>query len=261
MTAAQPWALELAGVCMRFGALVAVGNVNLRVAPGERRAVIGPNGAGKTTLFNLISGELAPSTGRVYLYGRDLTGASPHLRARAGLTRTFQRNNLFFRLDAFENVRLAVQVREHPLGSLWAPAAADAAVNARARALLEQVGLAGRGQVRAGELSYGEQRQLELAVALAGRPRVLLLDEPTAGMSPAETSRMAALLAGLDRGVTLLIVEHDMDVVAALADNITVLHHGEVLADGPAAAVRADPRVQEVYLGADLEEATAGADR
>lgn len=254
-------ALELQGISKRFHGLLAVNQVSLQVRPGERRAVLGPNGAGKTTLFNLITGELAPTAGRVLLFGQDLTHAHPHVRARAGMTRTFQRNNLFLKLTVFENVRLAVQVREYPMGSLWKPVSRYREVNREAEAILEQVGLAGRRHTRVSELSYGEQRQLEVAIALAGKPRLLLLDEPTAGMSPAETHRMEELLAGLPRSITLLVIEHDMAFVAALADSITVLHHGEVLADGPAAAVRANPKVQAVYLGTDVEEAASGAHR
>jgi branched-chain amino acid transport system ATP-binding protein len=245
----EAFALELQGVSKRFAGLLAVRDVSMQVRPGERRAILGPNGAGKTTLFNIITGELLPTSGRVLLFGQDVTQSSPHLRARAGMTRTFQRNNLFFNLSALENVRLAVQVREHPMGSLWAPVSHYQALTGEAEAILEQVGLQDRRKTRVAELSYGEQRQLELAVALAGKPRLLLLDEPTAGMSPAETDRMEELLARLPRSTTLLIIEHDMEFVAALADSITVLHHGVVLADGTADAVRADPKVQAVYLG------------
>ncbi len=255
------YALELQDVSKRFYGLLAVSGVHLRVTPGERRAVLGPNGAGKTTLFNLISGELAPTNGRVFLFGQELTRISPNDRARAGLTRTFQRNNLFFKLDVHENVRLAVQVRQYPLGSPWKPVSTYQAVNDEADAVLEQVGLTERRNTRVAELSYGEQRQLELAVALAGQPRVLLLDEPTAGMSPAETHRMEELLLKLPRTTTVLIIEHDLEFVAALADTMTILHHGEVLADGPADVVRADPKVQAVYLGTDVEEAAASAHR
>ncbi|MDR7554981.1 MAG: ABC transporter ATP-binding protein [Armatimonadota bacterium] len=247
-------AVEVRGVQMRFGALAALAGVHLSVAAGERRAVIGPNGAGKTTLFHIISGELRPTAGTVRLLGTDVTDVPPHRRAQMGLGRTFQRNNLFLRLSVWENVRLAVQVRRGLGRQLWRAADADPEVARDAALLLEQVGLADRRRQLAAELSYGEQRQLELALALATRPKVLLLDEPTAGTSPAETARMVDLLAGLPREITLCIIEHDMDVVVALADNITVMHYGQVLADGPAAAVRADPRVQAVYLGADDEE-------
>jgi branched-chain amino acid transport system ATP-binding protein len=242
-------AVEVRSLQMRFGALAALTGVDLRVGTGERRAVIGPNGAGKTTLFHIISGELEPTAGSVFLLGRPVTGLPPHARARLGLGRTFQRNNLLMRLTVWENVRLAVQVR-HGLGAQWLrPVEAYHEVSDEAASLLEQVGLSHRRSNIVAEISYGEQRQLELALALATAPRVLLLDEPTAGMSPAETAYMVDMLAGLPRDLTVCIIEHDMDVVAALADNITVMHHGQVIADGPAAAVRADPHVQAVYLG------------
>jgi branched-chain amino acid transport system ATP-binding protein len=238
---------------MRFGALAALAGVDLTVATGERRAVIGPNGAGKTTLFHIISGELRPTAGTVRLLGADVTGVPPHRRAQMGLGRTFQRNNLFLQLTVWENVRLAVQVRLRLGRALFRSADAYPEVTREAALLLDQVGLGHRRGHLVAALSYGEQRQLELALALAARPRVLLLDEPTAGTSPGETARMVELLAALPREITLCIIEHDMDVVAALADNITVMHYGQVLADGPAAVVRADPRVQAVYLGADDE--------
>jgi len=242
-------AVEVRNLQMRFGALAALTGVDLRVGAGERRAVIGPNGAGKTTLFHIISGELEATAGSVFLLGRAVTGVPPHVRARLGLGRTFQRNNLLMRLTVWENVRLAVQVR-HGLGAQWLrPVEAYREVSDEAASLLEQVGLSHRRSNVVAEISYGEQRQLELALALATAPRVLLLDEPTAGMSPAETAHMVDMLAGLPRDLTVCIIEHDMDVVAALADNITVMHHGQVIADGPAAAVRADPHVQAVYLG------------
>ncbi|MDR7482279.1 MAG: ABC transporter ATP-binding protein [Armatimonadota bacterium] len=250
-------AVEVRGVQMRFGALAALAGVDLTVAAGERRAVIGPNGAGKTTLFHIISGELRPTSGTVRLLGTDVTGIPPHRRARMGLGRTFQRNNLFLQLTVWENVRLAVQVRLHLGRELFRSADAYPEVAREADLLLAQVGLGDRRGRPVAELSYGEQRQLELALALATRPAVLLLDEPTAGTSPGETARMVELLAVLPREITLCIIEHDMDVVAALADNITVMHYGQVLADGPAAAVRADPRVQAVYLGTGDEDLQA----
>jgi branched-chain amino acid transport system ATP-binding protein len=232
-----------------FGALPAVDGVTLSVAPRERRAIIGPNGAGKTTLFNLITGPLAPTAGRILFEGAPIAGLPPYARARRGISRSFQRTNVFPRLPVLENLRLAAAARGRGnydlLGSvdrLWVPVE-------RARSAAEAVGLTDRLDAPAGALSYGEQRQLEIGIALATEPKLLLLDEPTAGMSPEETLRMTELLAGLPRAITLLIIEHDMDVVFTLADRITVLHHGEVLAEGTAAEVRADPRVYDVYLG------------
>jgi branched-chain amino acid transport system ATP-binding protein len=246
--AVQP-ALRVEGLKRQFGGLMAVNGVSLSVAPGERRAIIGPNGAGKTTLFNLISGELHPTAGRVYLYGQDITALTNFERARLGLARTFQRNNLFLGLSVRENVRLAVQARCKVAHRLWTRVDSMADVLAEADAVLEELGLADQAHALARNLSYGEQRQVEIAIALATRPRVLLLDEPTAGMSPAETAAMTRLIAALPREMTLLIIEHDMDVVFALADRITVLHYGEVLAEGAPQEVSGDPRVAEVYMG------------
>ena len=234
----------------RFGGVIAVNGVSLDVAAGERHAVIGPNGAGKTTLFNLISGELVPSSGHVRLGDHPITGLAPNKIATQGLARTFQRNNLLQNLEAVENVRLAVQAHTTATRQLLTPTGRLRDLREAALILLARVGLEERASLPARVLSYGEQRQLELAVALAGRPRVVLLDEPTAGMSPAETAGMTSLLSRLGREQTLVIIEHDMDVVFAIADRITVLHLGEVIASGTPDEVRGHPRVQEVYLGA-----------
>jgi branched-chain amino acid transport system ATP-binding protein len=244
-------ALALEGLRRSFGALAAVNGVTLRVAPRERRAIIGPNGAGKTTLFNLITGHLAPSGGRILFEGAPIGALPPHAIARRGISRSFQRTNVFPRLPVQENLRLAAAAGGRgsydllsSVDRLWVPLE-------RARATAEAVGLTDRLDALAGTLSYGEQRQLEIGIALATRPKLLLLDEPTAGMSPEETHRMTSLLDGLPREITLLIIEHDMDVVFTLADRITVLHYGEVLVEGTAVEVRADPRVYEVYLGSE----------
>jgi branched-chain amino acid transport system ATP-binding protein len=241
--------LAVEKLCRNFGALSALTRVSFAVERRERRAIIGPNGAGKTTLFNLITGVLAPSGGRIVFDGAVITGLSPHAVARRGLARSFQRNNLFANLSVLENLRLAAAVRERGSYDLLGPVGRLARPLAGAREMADAVGLAARLDVLAGQLSYGEQRQLEVGLALATAPALVLLDEPTAGMSPEETQRMTELLLGLPRTVTLLIIEHDMDVVFSLADRITVLHHGEVLADGTPEAVRADPRVYDVYLG------------
>jgi branched-chain amino acid transport system ATP-binding protein len=241
--------LALERLSRRFGALAAVNAVSLSIAARERRAIIGPNGAGKTTLFNLITGHLAPSAGRVLLAGAPITGLAPHAVARRGLARSFQRNNLFPRLAVLENLRLAAAADGRGSWNLLGAVSRLRAPIARARETAEAVGLADRLDVPAGALSYGEQRQLEIGLALAIRPRLLLLDEPTAGMSPEETVRMTRMLEGLPREVTLLIIEHDMDVVASLADRVTVLHYGEVLTEGTFDHVKTDPRVYEVYLG------------
>ena len=254
---AVPGGLRLERLRRTFGGLVAIDDVSLRVAPGERRAIIGPNGAGKTTLFNLIGGALPPSAGRIFLDDREVTGLSPFRRANLGLGRTFQRNNLFLNLTCFENVRLAVQHRQGIAARCWTPAARFGAVNAETARVLERTGLADRRDEPVKALAYGQQRALEIAVALACRPTILLLDEPTAGMSPAETAEMVRLIGDLPRGLTILIIEHDMDVVFGLADAITVLHEGRVLAEGTPAAIRDDRQVQEVYLGHDAEAGPA----
>jgi branched-chain amino acid transport system ATP-binding protein len=232
-----------------FGALSALDRVSFEVAARERRAIIGPNGAGKTTLFNVITGQLAPTGGRILLEGRPIEGLSPHAVARRGISRSFQRNNLFPKLPVRENLRLAAAARAPGTWSLLGRIEGRPAPLARAGEVAEIVGLTDRLAVPAGLLSYGEQRQLEVGVALATSPRLLLLDEPTAGMSPEETQRMTRMLEALPREVTLLIIEHDMDVVGSLADRVTVLHYGEVLTEGTFAEVKADPRVYEVYLG------------
>ncbi|MGH7299274.1 MAG: ABC transporter ATP-binding protein [Candidatus Rokuibacteriota bacterium] len=241
--------LAIQAVTRAFGALVALNLVSLEVAPRERRAIIGPNGAGKTTLFNVITGQLAPTAGRILLEGAPIGGLSPHAVARRGVSRSFQRNNLFPKLPVQENLRLAAAASAPGTWDLLGSVARRRGPLDRAREAAETVGLSDRLAEPAGRLSYGEQRQLEVGVALATGPRLLLLDEPTAGMSPEETLRMTRMLEALPRDVTLLIIEHDMDVVSSLADRVTVLHYGEVLTEGTFAQVKADPRVYEVYLG------------
>ena len=238
--------IEIRDLRRAFGGVVALDGVSLRIGEGERRAIIGPNGAGKTTLFNVLTGELPPSGGAVRLRGHDITALRPWERARLGLARMYQRNELFAPLTARENVALSLGARAGPYRPFIAPPPSEYLA---ADQLLEQVGLGGRERVAAQALSHGERRQLELALALAQRPGVLLLDEPTAGMSPAETARITELIGGLARALTILIVEHDMDVVFALADRISVMHEGRVIADGSAAQVRGDARVNDVYLG------------
>jgi branched-chain amino acid transport system ATP-binding protein len=230
----------------QFGGVKALDGVSLSVAEGERRAIIGPNGAGKTTLFNILTGELDPTSGTVTLAGEDVTRRAPHELARRAVARMYQRNELFEPLTATDNVLLAASAQRGPYRPFAAPSPAD---RAAARELLARVGLADRGDAIARSLSHGERRQLELALALAQRPRLLLLDEPTAGMSPAETARITALIASLERSITIVVVEHDMDVVFRLADRITVLHEGRILVEGTPAEVRGDRTVNEVYLG------------
>ena len=229
-----------------FGGVTALDGVSLRVAEGERRAIIGPNGAGKTTLFNILTGELEPTAGTVLLSGVDVTGRSTHELARRGLSRMYQRNELFEGLSVRDNVMLALGAAAGPYRPFTGPGPRE---RAAADDVLKRIGLADLGSVPARSLSHGERRQLELALALARGPRLLLLDEPTAGMSPAETLRITELIASLERTLTIVIVEHDMDVVFRLADRISVLHEGRVLAEGTPDAVRGDRIVNEVYLG------------
>ena len=243
--------LTIDGVTRTFGALSALAGVSFALEAHERRAVIGPNGAGKTTLFNVITGQLPPSGGRIVFDGRPIAGLPPHVVARRGVSRSFQRTNLFPRLAVLENLRLAAAAGAAGSYNLFGRVERVTAPLARARDTAAAVGLAERLDTVAGQLSYGEQRQLEVGVALASRPKLLLLDEPTAGMSPEETQRMTRMLEGLPREVTLLIIEHDMDVVASLADRVTVLHYGEVLTEGTFDEVKRDPRVYEVYLGSE----------
>jgi len=244
------FALRLDGVTKDFGGLRAVDEVALAVRPGERRALIGPNGAGKTTLFNLILGSLPLTSGTVSLFGRDVTRTAAHVRAAQGLARTFQITNLFADLTVLENCLLAVQAQTPTRFAMLRPVGAFSGLHAQARATLLSVGLQDVGDAVVKNLSHGEQRQLEIALALAGRPRVLLLDEPTAGLSPAESRLMAGLIARLDPAITVLMIEHDMDIALELSAHVTVLHYGRVIADGLREAIRADPQVREIYLGA-----------
>jgi len=241
--------LDIEQLRRSFGSLVVTDDVNLSIAPGERHVVIGPNGAGKTSLINQIGGQLAPTSGRITLKGRDIAGLSPNRISRMGVARTFQRNNLFHNLSVIENLRLALSVKfGNPL-DCFRPAGSDAVLRDRAHGLMRQVHLDGDGARIARSLSYGEQRQLEIGIALAGKPELLLLDEPTSGMSPAETARMIELIGSLPRSLSLLMIEHDMQVVFSVADRITVLYYGKVLASGRPSEIQANDRVREVYLG------------
>jgi len=232
-----------------FGSLVVTDDVSLAIAQGERHVVIGPNGAGKTSLINQIGGQLRPDGGRIVFKEQDVTGLSPHRISRLGVARTFQRNNLFHNLSVIENLRLALVVKFGQPLDFFRPALGDDALLDRARQLMRTVHLGGDGARIARSLSYGEQRQLEIGIALAGEPELLLLDEPTSGMSPAETARMIELIAALPRTLSILMIEHDMDVVFSVADRITVLYYGKILATGTPAEIQANARVREVYLG------------
>ncbi len=243
--------LETDNLRRLFGGLAAVGGVSLSLAAGELHAVIGPNGAGKSTLINLLSGDLRPSSGRIRFAGQDIAGLPAHRRARLGIGRSYQKTNILRELTVLENVRLAAQARLTPAGRLWRRAESEAEPRSAALAALERVGLAGQAPRTAGLLSHGGQRQLEIAMTLATRPSVLLLDEPLAGMGPEETERMVGLLRLLAADHAVLLVEHDMDAVFALADRITVLVYGRAIASGGPDEIRANDEVRQAYLGGD----------
>ncbi|MFO1149392.1 MAG: ABC transporter ATP-binding protein [Alsobacter sp.] len=241
--------LALSGVTKRFGALTVSDGVDLALAPGEIHALIGPNGAGKTSLVHQIAGTLMPDAGAIRFDGRDITALPVHERARLGLARSFQITSVVPSFTAAENVALAVQARQGGTFRFLAPASRDATLRRGALAALETVGLAGRADHAAGLLSHGEKRSLELAIALALEPRVLLLDEPMAGTGHEESRRLVALLQTLRGRFAILLVEHDMQAVFALADRISVLVAGKVIASGHPDAVRVDPAVRAAYLG------------
>jgi branched-chain amino acid transport system ATP-binding protein len=241
--------LETEGLTKRFGGVVATDGVSLAVQPGEIHAVIGPNGAGKTTLVAQLAGELAPDRGRIRFAGADITALPVHARSARGLARSFQVTSILRDFSVLDNVALAVQAHAGHSFRLWRDARREAALRDPARAVLGEVGLAARAGVLAADLAHGEQRQLEIAMALATRPRLLLLDEPTAGMGPEESRQMVALLARLKRQRALLLIEHDMDAVFALADRITVLVYGRVIATGAPDEIVASREVREAYLG------------
>jgi branched-chain amino acid transport system ATP-binding protein len=241
--------LLLEGVTKSFGGLTAVENVTLRVAPGERRAIIGPNGAGKTTLFNLIAGDLRPTSGRIFFQGEDVTRLSTHRRAHRGIARTYQITNLFFNLPVLDNLLIAVQGLERTKFSLFRSVFSYKHLYEKGLELLRLVGMEGIENELVRNLSYGIQRQIEVLLALTREPRLLLLDEPTAGLSPAEAAVMVEMLKKLSPRITMLVIEHDMDVAFDLAESVTVLHYGKILADGPAEEIKKDKTVQEIYLG------------
>jgi branched-chain amino acid transport system ATP-binding protein len=241
--------LRARNVTRRFGGLTAVAAVSVDLAEGEIHAVIGTNGAGKSTLINVLAGEIAITSGSVELLGQDVTAWSQPRRARAGLGRSYQRTTIFPRFTVFENCRLTAQAARQLPWNWWTSANACSPTAEAAREALDRTGLSALAARTAGLLSHGEKRQLEIAMCLATRPRVLLLDEPLAGMGPEETDRMLALLAGLKSGHAVLLVEHDMDAVFRVSDRITVMVNGGVIASDSPAAVRADPDVQLAYLG------------
>jgi branched-chain amino acid transport system ATP-binding protein len=241
--------LQVEGLTKRFGGVVAADTIALDIAAGECHAVIGPNGAGKTTLIGLLAGEIAPEHGSICFDGYDITAVAVHSRSQLGLARSFQITSLFADFTALDNVALAVQARAGHSFRFWKDARTEAALREPARQALEAVGLAARADARVDKLSHGEQRQLEIAVALASKPRLLLLDEPMAGLGADESARMVTMLRRLKGDITMLLIEHDMKTVFALADRITVLVYGRVIASGDPLAVRADAAVREAYLG------------
>ena len=245
--------LRLRGIDRRFGGVHAVRGVDLDVRPGERRAVLGPNGAGKTTLFNLISGEFPPTEGRVELFGRDVTLLQARRRARMGLSRTFQTSRLFGGLSVEDNLYLgALGVAAGHLRLI--PSSKDHELRGRARAMAAQVGLLARLEDLVMDLSHGEQRQLEVGMALVARPRLLMLDEPAAGLSRAERVKLTEMLIGLDESITLILIEHDMDVALRVAQWVTMMHDGRVIVEGPPDQIRANQLVHDLYLGSGLIE-------
>lgn len=241
--------LRVENVSMSFGGFIAIREVDLNVEAGQMACIIGPNGAGKSTLFNLITGHLTPTTGKVFFHDQDITGQAPHTICQKGMGRSFQRTNIFPRLTVFDNVQVAVLSHVKKSLNFFTPA--KNLVQDETFALLADVGLVDEADSISGTLSYGYQKQLELGIALASEPEILLLDEPTAGMSPQETTSTIDLIRQIvtERGLTLLFTEHDMDVVFGMADKISVLHQGAILAEGKPDEVRANAEVQRVYLG------------
>ncbi len=248
-------ALEVDNVDVRFGGLQVLTTCRLSVEAGEKRAIIGPNGAGKTTLFNVISGIVKPSAGRILSFDRDITRISAHLRASLGLARTFQITNLFGNLSVLENVILSLQALTSTKYVFYKMTSSFTELISNAVALLREWGLEDKKDYPVRSLSHGEQRQLEIILALASKPKILLLDEPTQGLSTAETALVVPMVRALEPSTTVLFIEHDMDVAFQMADKITVLYYGSVLAEGTEAEIRGNPSVAEVYLGLESHNA------
>ena len=251
MTDAPPPLLSVVDLCKRYGALTVSDHVGLSIVPGELHAIIGPNGAGKTSLIHQISGLVPPDSGRIFLAGRDVTQLAMAKRVQLGLTRSFQITAILPNLSVLENVALAVQARSGSSFRFFKRAASETSLNEQAAEALLAMGLEGRSAVLAARLSHGEKRQLELAIAIATAPKILLLDEPLAGTSSEESTRIVAALRSLKGRYAIILIEHDMDAVFSIADRITVLVYGRVIASGPPAVVRSDPAVRSAYLGED----------
>jgi branched-chain amino acid transport system ATP-binding protein len=240
--------LKTENLTKKFGGLTAVANVNFRLQKGEIQSIIGPNGAGKSTLFKLINGELKPTQGRIWFQGEDMTGLEQNVISHRGIATSYQITNIFPKLTALENVRLAVQSRRTSF-NLWSKAESLRGTNEKAEEILAKIGLANRKESLAATLSYGEQRHLEIGIALGTEPVLLLLDEPTSGLSPIETKATVGLIREIARGLSVILVEHKMKVVMDLSDKITVLHEGQVIAQGNPQEIRANETVRRVYLG------------
>ena len=241
--------LELKGLCKCFGGLNAVQAVDLKIFPGDRKAIIGPNGAGKTTLFNVITGVLPATSGQALLFGENITGWPSHRRTALGMARTFQVTSLFPKLTVLDNVLLAIKGLRWSKFVMWRPLSSYRDVHEKARRLLESAGYWDRRDVEVRNLSHGERRQVEIVLGLASDPKLLLLDEPAAGLASGESREMAQFLKRLDPELAILLIEHDMDVVFDVVDRISVLHFGEVVEEGTTEEIRASKRVQEIYLG------------
>ena len=242
-------ALDVKSLSKHFGGLRAIRDVSLDIEMGERRAIIGPNGAGKTTLFHLISGFLLPSSGQIHLFGHEVTSLHAHQRAALGMARTFQVTNLFQKITLFENILLGVQAIQPTRFCFYRPVGSFRHMIDTAESLLKEWKLWEKKDVLVKNLSYGEQRQIEVIMALTTRPRLLLLDEPTAGLSQAETAMVTSIIKALPREITTILIEHDMDVAFEIAENITVLHFGSILAEGPLDQIKGNAQVTEIYLG------------
>ena len=243
--------LVLEGLTKEFGGLIAVDHVNLEIKAGERHGIIGPNGAGKTTLFNLICGDLSPTEGKIVHFGQDVTRLRTHKRIALGMSRTFQINNLFPKLTVLQNVLLAAQGLQGTKYVMYRPISSYKSLYDKAKNILEEFQMWDKRDVLVENLSYGDQRQIEVCLALIENPRLLLLDEPTAGLSRAETLTFTSILKKLDPDITILLIEHDMDVAFDLAENITVLQLGKRVASGNNEEIKANKTVQEIYLGTD----------